>query len=32
MIRYSAERKETVIRKMMPPHNIPISQLVEETG
>ena len=32
MKRYSAERKESVIQKMMPPHNIPIPQLVEETG
>jgi transposase-like protein len=32
MNRYSAERKESVIQKMMPPHNIPIPQLVEETG
>jgi len=32
MNRYSAERKEAVIRKMMPPHNISISQLAEETG
>ena len=32
MKRYSAERKESVIQKMMPPHNIPIPQLAEETG
>jgi len=32
MKRYSAERKESVIRKMMPPHNIPIPRLVKETG
>ena len=29
---YSAERKASVIQKMMPPHNIPIPRLVEETG
>ena len=29
---YSAERKESVIQKMMPPHNIPIPRLAEETG
>ena len=32
MSRYSAERKESVIQKMMPPHNIPIPRLAEETG
>ena len=32
MKRYSAERKESVIQKMMPPHNIPIPRLAEETG
>ena len=32
MNRYSAERKESVIQKMMPPHNIPIPRLAEETG
>lgn len=32
MSRYSAERKESVIQKMMPPQNIPISRLAEETG
>ena len=29
---YSEERKQAVIEKMMPPHNIPVSVLVEETG
>ena len=29
---YSAERKASVIQKMMPPHNIPIAQLVKEAG
>ena len=29
---YSAERKASVIQKMMPPHNIPIPRLVEATG
>ncbi len=32
MKRYSAARKSTVIQKMMPPKNIPISELVTETG
>ena len=32
MNRYSAKRKESVIQKMMPPHNIPIPRLAEETG
>ena len=31
-MRYSLERKEAVIKRMMPPSNTPISQLVEETG
>jgi transposase-like protein len=30
--RYSAERKASVIEKMMPPHNTPIPQLAKETG
>ncbi len=32
MKRYSVERKESVMRKMMPPDNIPIPRLAEETG
>ena len=32
MKRYSVERKESVIQKMMPPPNVPIPQLAEETG
>jgi transposase-like protein len=32
MKRYSAARRESVIQKMMLPHNIPIPRLVEETG
>jgi transposase-like protein len=32
MNRYSVERKELVMQKMMPPHNIPIPRLAEETG
>jgi transposase-like protein len=32
MKRYSAERKQSVIKKMMPPMNTPVSQLSEETG
>mgnify|MGYP001811873515 CR=1 FL=1 len=32
MNRYSAERKESVIQKMMPPHNTPRPELAAETG
>jgi len=32
MKQYSEERKQAIIRKMMPPLNTPISQLIEETG
>jgi len=32
MKRYSEERKQAVIRKMMPPLNTPIAQLIEDTG
>ncbi len=32
MARYSSELKASVIQKMMPPNNIPISQLEKETG
>ena len=32
MARYSAERKQAVIEKMMPPQNRPIPELVKETG
>lgn len=32
MKRYSAERKEAIIQKMMPPENTPISLLVKEMG
>ena len=32
MARYSQKIKEAVIRKMMPPHNIPIAKLKKETG
>ena len=31
-MRYSQERKEAVLRKMMPPHNRSISQLAKEEG
>jgi len=31
MKRYSPERKEAVIQKMMPPSNTPISMLIVET-
>ncbi len=29
---YSQERKQSVLKKMMPPLNTPVSQLVTETG
>ncbi len=32
MIRYSPEFKESVVRKMMPPENVPIMRLAEESG
>ena len=32
MTRYSPERKEAVIKRMMPPENTPVSVLVDETG
>ncbi|MPM45984.1 hypothetical protein SDC9_92678 [bioreactor metagenome] len=32
MKRYSAEFKEALIRKMMPPENVPILRLAEESG
>jgi hypothetical protein len=32
MKRYSEERKQEMLKKMAPPGNIPIAQLVEETG
>lgn len=32
MIRYSDERKQAILKKMMPPINTPVSQLVKETG
>lgn len=32
MKRYSTERKESIIQKMMPPLNTPISKLMAETG
>ncbi len=31
MKRYSAERKASVIEKMMPPHNTPFPELAKET-
>ena len=31
-MKYLQERKETVLRKMMPPHNRLISQLAKEEG
>ena len=32
MKRYSEERKQSIIKRMIPPDNTPISKLVEETG
>lgn len=32
MTRYAPERKEAVLQRMMPPYNVPIPQLSEETG
>ena len=32
MKRYSEERKQSIIKRMIPPGNTPISKLVEETG
>jgi len=32
MKRYSEERKQATIKRMIPPGNTPVSQLVEETG
>jgi transposase len=32
MKRYSEERKQSVLKKMMPPLNTPVTQLVSETG
>lgn len=31
-MKYSRERKEAVLKKMVPPHNRPIAQLAEEEG
>jgi transposase-like protein len=31
-MRYPQERKETVLKKMMPPHNRPLARLAEEEG
>ena len=32
MTHYSKKLKESIIQKMMPPNNVPISQLVQDTG
>ncbi|MFM9435579.1 transposase-like protein, partial [Janthinobacterium sp. CG_23.3] len=32
MKRYSAERKEAILRRMMPPENKPVSELAKENG
>ena len=32
MKHYSVERKDAVIKRMMPPENIPVPVLVEDTG
>lgn len=31
-MKYSPERKEAVLKKMMPPHNRPLSQIAAEEG
>ncbi len=31
-MRYTTERREAVLKKMMPPHPRPISQLAKEEG
>lgn len=31
-MRYSCERKEAVLKKLLPPHNRPIAQLADEEG
>ncbi|MCY4473215.1 MAG: hypothetical protein OXC07_10445 [Kistimonas sp.] len=32
MARYPEEMKAAIIQKMMPPNNVPVSQLMKETG
>ena len=32
MARYPEEMKQAIIQKMMPPNNVPVSRLVQETG
>ena len=32
MARYSEELKASVIQRMMPPNNVPIAELVRDTG
>ena len=32
MARYSEELKASIIQRMMPPNNVPVAQLVHETG
>ena len=32
MARYSRERKEAVLKKMLPPHNRPIPEIAQEEG
>jgi transposase-like protein len=32
MKRYAKERKQAVLKRMMPPENTPVSVLVEDTG
>ena len=32
MAHYSEEFKESIIQKMMPPKNVPVSQLARDTG
>ena len=32
MTTYSAELKDSIVAKMLPPHNVSVPQLVRETG
>ncbi|MEZ9761261.1 transposase, partial [Vibrio breoganii] len=32
MPRYSKERKEAVLKKLLPPNNLPVPQVAEEEG
>jgi hypothetical protein len=30
--RYSSERKETVLKKLLPPHSLPVSEVASREG